>query len=158
MAMEKTSMYGILSTEVLNGMKRDLTPLGQYIDSLCREQRVSYREGSRMAGLDETTISQILRRGKTSTPRPDTLKLIANALGGNYEYMLQLAGHLDERPPEDDPDIRRTVLEVTSIWRRLKEADPEAARRLMRIAIIQAQAFEAAVTAGRQLVENEMAD
>jgi len=158
MSIAKSPNCGILSTEVLNSMRQDLTPLGQYIDNLCREQRVSYREGSRMAGLDETTISQILRRGKTSTPRPDTLKLIAAALGGNYEYMLQLAGHLDERTPEDDPDIRRTVLEVTSIWRRLKEADPATAKRLMRIAIVQAQAFEAAVNAATKQLENEMAD
>ena len=156
--MAKSTNCGILSTEVLNSMRPDLTPLGQYIDKLCREQRVSYREGSRMAGLDETTISQILRRGKTSTPRPDTLKLIAGALGGNYEYMLQLAGHLDERPPGEDPDIRRTVLEITSIWQRLKAADPDAAQRLMRIAIIQAQAFEAAVNAAARQLENEMAD
>ena len=79
---------------------KQLTPLGQYIDALCRNQNLSYREASRRAGLDETTVSQILRRGKAGTPRPDTLRMIADGLGGSYERMMQLAGHLPA-PSED---------------------------------------------------------
>ena len=63
-----------------------------------------------------------------------------------------------DQPAENAALVRRTVLEVTSIWRRLKEADPESAKRLMRIAIVQAQAFEAAVNAATRQLENEMAD
>lgn len=40
------------------------------------------RRASELAGLDPTTINQIIRREKSSKPRPDTLRLIADALGG----------------------------------------------------------------------------
>jgi len=135
---------------------KQLTPLGQYIDDLCQQQRLSYREASRMAGLDETTISQILRRGTVSTPRPDTLRLIADALGGSFEHMMRLAGHLPEPPdPTKDPELRRLADELLNIWRRVKDTDPEAMRRLERIVITQAEAFEAAVRGAARREEKE---
>jgi len=135
--------------------RKELTPLGQYIDELCKRQRFSYREASRMAGLDETTISQILRRGKTSTPRPDTLRLIADALGGSYDKMLVLAGHLPEPAATDDAELDRLARELRQRWQRIKANNPAAMEEYERLVIIQADAFETATSAATSLMEEE---
>jgi len=134
----------------------DTSPLGEYILNLCYENNLLMREASIRAGLGTETIGVIIRRGKTTTPRPDTLRAIADTLGGSFEHMMQLAGHLPEPPdPTKDPELRRLADELLNIWRRVKDTDPEAMRRLERIVITQAEAFEAAVRGAARREEEE---
>jgi len=71
------------------------------------------REASMKAGLAPETLSKILRRGASSTPRPDTIQQIADALGGDYIEMMRLAGHLET------PEVE--ALRPTETWRKLGE-------------------------------------
>lgn len=98
--------------------------LGEYLLLLCERHNLSMRRASERAGLDPTTIAQIVRRGKTSTPRPDTLRLIADALGGNYRYMMQLAGHLPPAPSTPltaIPRLQEFVTRLADLPRREQE-------------------------------------
>ena len=132
-------------------MPTEPTPLSQYILELLKNQNLSMREASMKAGLAPETISQIIRRGKTSTPRPDTLRLIASALGGSYQKMMILAGHMEEPPGFNGikPEIREVVYELIEIWSELEELDPsgEALRELLTVVQTQAGAFRAALRA-----------
>lgn len=106
------------------------------------------------AGLAPETISQIVRRGKTSTPRPDTLQLIADALGGSYRRMMVLAGYLEDVEGFNglDPDIKDVVYTLLDRWDRIAELDPsgESLRQLLTVVTTQAAAFEAAMRATRR--------
>lgn len=105
------------------------SPLGEYILTLLEDQNLSMREASMRAGLAPETVSQIIRRGKSSTPRPDTLKLIASALGGNYQYMMILAGHLSPAPAALDQETRARLEELA---RKLALLDPAERERITR--------------------------
>ena len=72
------------------------SPLGKYIVELCERENLSMRRASEKAGLGTETIGSIVRRGKTTRPRPYTLFSIAKALGGSYRRMMYLAGHEEE--------------------------------------------------------------
>lgn len=72
------------------------SPLGEYILELCERNKLSRREASLAAGLSVETLGSIVRRGKTTRPRPYTLFSIAKALGGSYRRMMYLAGHEEE--------------------------------------------------------------
>jgi transcriptional regulator with XRE-family HTH domain len=132
---------GILPIET--EMDEYTSPLGQYIVDLLNRHNLSMREASIRADLSPETVSQIVRRGRTTRPRPETLYQLAHALGGDFYHMLELAGHV---PPHSDSrdipiHIRAAVDEIVHIWRKLGDLDPEAQRQLMNIAIIQAEAF-----------------
>lgn len=119
-------------------------PFGDYILELCRSQNLSLRDASMRAELAPETISQMLRR--RGTPRPDSLRLIADNLGGSYQHMMVLAGHLSAPPSDNDVDpiLRAKANELIAIWRELREHDPESADRLEKIALLQAEMVLAA--------------
>lgn len=132
----------------------ELTALGQYIVDLVDGQNLSLREASMRAGLAPDTISKILRRGETNTPRPSTLQMIADGLGGNFDYMMHLAGHAP-LPESGNPELVATANRLIEIWQLLRKLDPERARELERIAVMQAEMVLAAARAGRQREANE---
>ena len=99
------------------------------------------------AGLGPDTISKILRRGDTSTPRPATLQLIADNLGGNFDYMMHLAGHAPLPAQGADPELVATANRLIEIWQLLRRLDPERAEELERIAVMQAEMVLAAARA-----------
>lgn len=131
----------------------ELTSLGLYILDLIESQNLSMREASLKAGLAPETISQMLRRGKASTPRPDTLRLLADGLNGNYEYMMQLAGHLPPRsrgntiPAEQQARIEHII----DVWREIAELDPASLGRLLAVVEGQAEMAQALMEAGQRL-------
>ena len=129
--------------------------LGEYILELCERNRLSMREASIEAGLGTETIGVIIRRGNTTTPRPDTLRLIADALGGNYEYMMRLAGHLDPLPPQDDPELRAMLDEIARLWQIIKKHQPDRIPTLARMAQMQAELVLAAARAASGLGREE---
>ena len=108
------------------------------------------------AGLATETVSMILRRGSNITPRPDTLRLLADALGGDFMHMMALAGHVDPPKPDIDipPEIRARVDQLLSIWLQLLDTDPESAERLSGIAVNQAEMVLAAIRAGQRIVND----
>jgi transcriptional regulator with XRE-family HTH domain len=140
-------------------MPTNHTPLSEYILELLKNQNMSMREGSMKAGLAPETISQIIRRGKTSTPRPDTLQMLADALGGSYQRMMILAGYLEDQPGFDglDPELKDVVYQLLDRWDRIAELDPsgDSLRRLLTIVTMQAAAFEAAMKASNRTWESE---
>ena len=131
----------------------DSAPLADWLIAECERRHLSWSEASRKAGVSPNTISQIINGTPAGTKR---LTALADFFGISPEYLFQLAGLLPKPPaPNDDPEIRRVAQEIIRIWRRLKDTDPEAARRLMNIAIVQAEAFEAAVNAASNRMEEE---
>lgn len=140
-------------------MGHDYTPLGQYIVDLCERQNLSWREASMRSNLAPETISKILRRDGRSTPRPDTLQLLADGLGGDFTKMMLLAGHL--QPPPDtsgaDPAMKAKAAELVDLWHRIEELSPERARQIMSIAFIQAEMALAASRADN-IEHSESAD
>ena len=94
------------------------SPVGRYILKLCQDQNLSMREASIRSGLSPEAIGVIVRRGATSKPRPDTLRLIADGIGGDFNRMMILAGHL---PPEPDPDRLEDFNYVTRVLAELPE-------------------------------------
>lgn len=133
-----------------------MSELGKWLRDQIDRRGLTLNAAAVYAGVGAATISDIINKGHI--PRVDTLFRLADYFDVPRPDVLRIAGVLEDVSPDDDPDIRRTVLEITRIWQRLKDTDPEAAARLMRIAIIQAEAFEAAVNSATRQIENEMAD
>ena len=133
----------------------DLTPLGQYLVDLVGRQNLSLREASMRAGLAPDTISKILRRGETSTPRPQTLQLLADGLGGNFDYMMHLAGHAPLPEEGADPELVATANRLIEIWQVLRRIDPDRAQELERIAVMQAEMVLAAARSRQRREETE---
>jgi transcriptional regulator with XRE-family HTH domain len=134
-------------------------PLGDYIATLLEQRHLSMREASMRADLAPETISQLLRRGPSSKPRPETLLMIAEALDGDYVHMLRLAGHLPEVDAEPTPTaVRLRAEELIAKWREIYEVDPQAAENLMRLTVVQAEAFQVAVSTRRHAEEGEQED
>ena len=108
------------------------------------------------SGLAPETISQILRRGKTNTPRPDTLRMLADALGGSFEYMMQLAGHLPPPPRRElSMEQQARVDHIMHIWREVAELDPKSLGELLNVVESQAEMAKALLDVGRRLEQNE---
>ena len=142
---------------MFNRMDSFDSPLKEYIWSLCERERMSMREASLRAGLAPETVSMILRRGRNITPRPDTLRLLADALGGDFMHMMTLAGHIPPRPQPDEipPEFRHKVDSILAIWQELLRTDPASARRLSDIALSQAEMVLGAYRAAQRANEEE---
>ena len=63
--------------------------LADYIARLCRERGLSWRAASLRAGLNPNYITQLVR-GHRPNPKAESLRALAEALEGDYEYMLRL--------------------------------------------------------------------
>ena len=133
----------------------ETSELGAYILELCDKNNMSMREASMESGLSPETIGVIVRRGKTTKPRPDTLRQIASGLGGSYEYMMQLAGHWPKPDNGVDPRLQDTANRLIEVWEVLLKLDPQAAENLLRIAVMQAEMVKAAVQANAKRHESE---
>lgn len=117
------------------------SPLGDYILDLCERQNLSMREASIRSDLSPETIGVIVRRGTTTKPRPETLRQIAGALNGSFQYMMQLAGHLERKENLNtiDPALQSIADQLIEIWYEVRDLDPEAAARLTQIAVLQSE-------------------
>lgn len=134
--------------------------IADYLAELCKGQNLSFRRASMKAGLAPETIGKIVNRGNSSTPRPDTLRLIADRLGGDFALMMRLAGHLPPlpEPHEDIPEGAREVLEqVLALWRDIKDKDPEAVHRLALMARTQAEVVALAIRHQEERAREEVA-
>lgn len=116
--------------------------LGGYIRRLLDDRGMSMREASMRAELAPETISKILRRGKATRPRADTLLAIAESLGGDYARMLDLAGYLQDGSEETlrDAVLRRKIQRLAQI---LDALPLEMQYRLADEIVIQAEAVRA---------------
>lgn len=145
--------HGIMSVGITN---MDTTsPLGNYILELCERQNLSMREASIRSDLSPETIGVIVRRGVSTKPRPETLRQIADALGGSFQKMMVLAGHLPPSNNTLDPELVAIADELIDIWYDLKELDPESAERLTRIAVLQAEMVLAAAKSQEKTEQGE---
>lgn len=110
-----------------------------------------------MAGLSSETIASIVRRG--SVPRPDTLRALADALDGDFDYMMRLAGHLPALPPSHFEELgaeeSHQLEELLDLWKAVKERDPDSLGRLMRMARMQAEMVSAALWAKEREAQGE---
>ena len=132
-------------------MTTNPTPLGRYILKRLKQKNLSMRQASLDAGLAPETVSQVIRRGRTSTPRPDTLRLIADAIDGDYHQMMVLANYVDLPRGLDavPPEQREVVFRLLTIWAELDDVDPsgDSLRRLLTMITTQAETFRAVVRA-----------
>jgi transcriptional regulator with XRE-family HTH domain len=115
----------------------------KYLTDLVKGSGLSMREASIRCGLAPETVSVILRRIRYGVPRPETLRAIADGLGGDYETMMILAGHLQapalDLELDNDQDLRRDLLRLAMLWARVKNVAPELLPQLTDQAADQAQ-------------------
>ena len=129
----------------------DKTPLAQYLQEVCDDQNLSLRQASLMCNLSPEAVSQLVRRGRISQPRPATLMQIAEGLGLSFEYLMRLAGHLPPLPESDPltPEARAMANQIQAIWREINEADPDALAHLLNVVHGQAEMVKAVVDSQR---------
>jgi transcriptional regulator with XRE-family HTH domain len=87
-----------------------------------------------------------------------TVARIASALGTTVDYLVGLSDDPGIPPRDDDgthPLVAAKGAELIAVWQRVWNANPELAERLISIGLIQGHAFEAAVNAGIQHLEEE---
>lgn len=131
-------------------MPQPHTPLGEYVDELRRAQNLSWRKASYKCGLSPEALSMLVRRGKTSTPRPSTLRAIADGLGGNYERMMMLAGHLDAPTRgETPPEVQQLVNQIIDAYNAIKH-DPQAVDLLIASVSVQTDALRVVAERDKQ--------
>lgn len=120
--------------------------IADYITDLLAKHNLSQREGSMKAGLAPETLSKIIGR-RSSIPRPETLRAIADGLGGDFETMMILAGHLEEPPiaPTMDQAVQQHVLRLSMLWGRVNQVAPNLLSWLAEQAVNQAELVLAAV-------------
>jgi len=97
----------------------------------------------------------LVRRGSLSTPRPSTLQAIADGLGGNYERMMILAGHLEA--PEQvapSPEVRALIDHLIDVYLEIRH-DPAAVQAFATSIRVQADALRAVVHADEHAEEVE---
>lgn len=86
--------------------KTEQPELGKYVlEMLNRHPGRSMRSVSLQAGLNQNSVQQIVK-GRRPHPRHDTLRVIADVLGTDYDYykMCQLAGYPTPVPPGVDEE------------------------------------------------------
>jgi transcriptional regulator with XRE-family HTH domain len=105
-----------------------LRDLGSFIRDQRRQDRLSLRKLSELAGISNPYLSQI-ERGLRK-PSADILQAIAKALRISAETLYVRAGILDERP--DAPDLLAEIRRDPTITERQKQALVEIYRSFQR--------------------------
>ncbi len=103
------------AADAVEGRLRDL---GEFIREQRRQDRLSLRKLSELAGISNPYLSQI-ERGLRK-PSAEILQAIAKGLRISAETLYVRAGILDER--EDDADLVARILRDPSINERQKQA------------------------------------
>ena len=151
--------YGIMTTVVIperwGQTVGDTSRLGEYILGLLDKHNLSMREASIRAGLSPAAVNMIVRRGKLTQPRPDTLQALASVLDGDFRYMMQLAGHLPSRNDDRNSRLQYRVDEIAAIWDRVDALDPDTADRLLAVVKAQGEMALLAIRASQRLNEGE---
>lgn len=88
--------------------------LAEYIRGLCRLRGLSWRAASLKAGLNRNYITHLIR-GRQSLPKADTLKALAKALDGDYEYMLALRDLAPSTTPPKPPFEHRAIVAMQQL-------------------------------------------
>lgn len=124
-------------------MSHDWEGLEAYLSDLVKRSGLSLREASIKCGLAPETLSVILRRIRYGVPRPETLRSVADGLGGDYQTMMILAGHLEaptlDLELDNDQDLRHDLLRLAMLWARVKAVAPDLLPQLTAQAADQAQ-------------------
>lgn len=88
------------------------TQLVVYIKSAMRNR--SIRQVADEAGISHPALSRLLR-GEVK-PEPQTLRALAPVLGVSEAVLMQLAGHIEERPRAlTDPEVIEVAIEIESL-------------------------------------------
>ena len=108
--------------------KKDLAALGQYIEQIIRQDsRVqdNFNEAARLAGISSAELFA-LRKGTRQKPNPEILYKLAQAFNGDYDYMLQLAGHALVKPLGDEKTTNKPQSRIEATLRSANDLSPEA--------------------------------
>lgn len=90
----------------------DTVPLITYIKSAMGVR--SIRDVAAAAGISHTALSRLLQ-GKVA-PEPETLRSLAIELRVPETTLMQLAGHIEERPHAlTDPEVIEVAIEIESL-------------------------------------------
>lgn len=97
MSINIVNMYALSINSVIIIKRRDVIfiIIGKNIKRLRESKNISARELSRRSGVSQGYLSQ-LETGKNNNPTNDVLKKLADGLNVEHEYMLYLAGVIDE--------------------------------------------------------------
>lgn len=94
-------------------LSRDRTPLVERLERVIREKPIKAREWSMAATGKPDTVRNILR-GRTRSPRTDTLQLLADHVGANLEWLTgrseEYSGTEDFTPPAAVPQGQVTMI------------------------------------------------
>jgi transcriptional regulator with XRE-family HTH domain len=104
--------------DAADAVESRLRDLGEFIREQRRQDRLSLRKLSELAGISNPYLSQI-ERGLRK-PSAEILQAIAKGLRISAETLYVRAGILDER--EDDADLVARILRDPSINERQKQA------------------------------------
>jgi transcriptional regulator with XRE-family HTH domain len=114
--------------DAADAVEARLRDLGEFIREQRRQDRLSLRKLSELAGISNPYLSQI-ERGLRK-PSAEILQAIAKGLRISAETLYVRAGILDER--EDDEDLVAQILRDPSINERQKQALVDVYRSFQR--------------------------
>jgi transcriptional regulator with XRE-family HTH domain len=114
--------------DAADAVEARLRDLGEFIRDQRRQDRLSLRKLSELAGISNPYLSQI-ERGLRK-PSAEILQAIAKGLRISAETLYVRAGILDER--EDDEDLVAQILRDPSINERQKQALVDVYRSFQR--------------------------
>lgn len=123
--------------------------LGEYLDQLCKERRVSRRAASLGAGLNNAAVSAIIRG--VVDPSASTLIALANFFNVPAANLFRLAGFLPPATPAE-ADLEEALLLLRQLpdWRR-----QEAVEQLRLQVELARKRGEVHVVGGEGTVRNE---
>jgi len=95
---------------------------GAYLGRLLKDKDISLNQLSMSTRIDSGHLSRIIRETR-GTPKPDTIKVIAEALGVPYQELLEQAGYVDKKSKE-------MTQKAQSIAEAVSDPDSEEAKAL----------------------------
>lgn len=100
--------------------KKNNETFGEYIVRLRQSKGYSQRKLAQLTGLSNTTISRI-ESGITEKPDAETIKILAQSLDVDEEYMFMAAGYIEKNEPSKPDMPRFTPKEERDIAKRLEK-------------------------------------
>ena len=100
---------------------------GERVRRIRQERGMGLRDTARRVGVSATFLSRIETGAEQATPREDVIRKLAEALGDDFDHLMQLAGRI----PSEVKDVVQTDPQMPEFLRRVKERNIPAAQ-LMR--------------------------
>lgn len=103
-----------------NTRQRPTTPIGEWLREECQVRGIPWAEASRLAGVDKSTVSLIMRGQR---PGLETCRALAQAFQVPTEHVLRLVGHLEATNTEVilSPAVREIAVALQALAPAVRE-------------------------------------